>query len=79
MIFFFFVISEFFQDIQTMKQLAALQQTAHVNQSHDNLACVLLTQPPQPVEDALEEELVKALKEKYDAVREKIYEEALRA
>ena len=62
-----------------MKQLAALQHTANVNQSHDNLACVLLTQPPKPVEDALEEELVKALKEKYDAVKEKIYEEALRA
>ena len=64
-----------------MKQLAALQHTAFVNQLHDNLAAVLFSQQQsgQQIDDTMEQELVKALKEKYDAVKEKIYEEALRA
>lgn len=66
-----------------MKQLVSIQHASHVNQSHDNLACVLFSQRQhqgkQDIEDESEQELVKALKDKYDAVKEKIYEEALKA
>ena len=62
-----------------MKQIFQLQNNAYQKNTNDNLASVLLSQPAEPVTDALEEELVKALKEKYDAVKDKIFEEALKA
>eukprot|EP00111_Clytia_hemisphaerica_P002852 TCONS_00008039-protein len=65
--------------LSTMKQILQLQNNAYQKNTNDNLASVLLSQPVEPVTDALEEELVKALKEKYDAVKDKIFEEALKA
>ena len=65
-----------------MKQIVQIQHSAYQNKTHDNLASVLLS-PHLPgsdaSEDELEQELIKALKEKYDAVKDKIYEEALKA
>jgi len=64
-----------------MKQILQLQHTAYQSKAHDNLASVLLS-PRQAgnnnAADELEQELIKALKEKYDAVKDKIYEEALK-
>lgn len=62
-----------------MKQLIQIQQTSLQERIHDNIAATLLGIKFHGAESSeLENELVEALKEKYDAMKEKIYEEALK-
>ena len=67
--------------METLKQLIQLQRSSLHEQWNDNVAAGLFgikLYGPQS-SDNVEDELLKALKDKYDAVKEKIFEEALKA
>ena len=70
-----------FQDLQTLKQLKLAQSVARDEKWHDNVATLLMEQGNSTVisEDELKEEdteVVKALQEKYDALKDKLLMEA---
>ena len=70
-----------FQDLQTLKQLKLAQSVARDEKWHDNVATLLMEQGNSTVisEDGLKEEdteVVKALQEKYDALKDKLLMEA---
>ena len=70
-----------FQDLQTLKQLKFAQSVARDEKWHDNVATLLMEQGNSTVisEDELKEEdteVVKALQEKYDALKDKLLMEA---
>ena len=73
----------FFQNALTLKQLIKIQQLARQLQWNDNIASALLgikVMTSLKEEDANGEmEIMEALKEKYDALKEKVYLEALKA
>ena len=69
------------QDLQTLKQLKLAQSVARDEKWHDNVATLLMEQGNSTVisEDELKEEdteVVKALQEKYDALKDKLLMEA---
>ena len=69
------------KDADTLKQLIQIQRTALEKQFYDNISAVLLDTKKLESnfeENDIEDELTDALKEKYDALKEKIYEEALK-
>ncbi|XP_078676996.1 uncharacterized protein LOC144913832 [Branchiostoma floridae x Branchiostoma belcheri] len=65
--------------IATLKQLKTVQYRARADRWYDNVAAVLLTgeRPASPEEGGSEGELVKALEDKYDALRDKLIMQAL--
>lgn len=67
------------KNAQTLKQLVKIQQLARQSKWSDNVAVALLGVKMLASADEAEDELVDALKEKYDALKEKIFLEALKA
>ncbi|XP_066283910.1 trichohyalin-like isoform X2 [Branchiostoma lanceolatum] len=65
--------------IATLKQVKMVQYRARADRWCDNVAAVLLTggRPKSPEEGGSEGELVKALEDKYDALRDKLIMQAL--
>ncbi|XP_078596993.1 uncharacterized protein LOC144873475 isoform X1 [Branchiostoma floridae x Branchiostoma japonicum] len=65
--------------VATLKQLKTVQYRARADRWYDNVAAVLLTggRPKSPEEGGSEGELVKALEDKYDALRDKLIMQAL--
>lgn len=65
----------------TLKKLLEIQQQSLSKKHYDNVASVIfdVKKKSEDGDSSVEDELTDALKEKYDALKEKIYEEALRA
>ncbi|CAH1265139.1 MAB21L2 [Branchiostoma lanceolatum] len=65
--------------VATLKQVKTVQYRARADRWYDNVAAVLLTggRPKSPEEGGSEGELVKALEDKYDALRDKLIMQAL--
>ncbi|XP_022298182.2 uncharacterized protein LOC111107326 isoform X1 [Crassostrea virginica] len=65
------------KDIGALQQMVKMQSMVEEEGFHDNVSHVLLHQPKDGLEEG-EEELIQALEEKYDALKDKLIEAALR-
>ncbi|CAH1784103.1 unnamed protein product [Owenia fusiformis] len=66
------------KDAKTLKQLKLVHATSRKQEWHDNTAIVLLGETKRDAEYSNEEtEIIKALEQKYDAMRDKLLAEAL--
>lgn len=61
------------QDIGALQQMVKMQSMVEEEGFHDNVSHVLLHQPKDGLEEG-EEELIQALEEKYDALKDKLIE-----
>lgn len=62
------------QDIGTLQQIVKMQSMVEDEGFHDNMSHVLLDQSKRDNMEEGEEELIQALEDKYDALKDKLIE-----